>query len=170
MATQMENPQVEADRQRWEPRVWEPVRLDAGATRPSAPIRELDIRLPGETQPVDVRVRERGGRLDISVRTSDADLAKQMQADLGDLIRKLESQGYNASARKGSHVGDVPLGECAEWVRDATAQGKTSESNAHGADPHGRKNSQQQSHRNKHRFAQSETFQIEETGSQGGAN
>jgi hypothetical protein len=43
---------------------------------------------------VDVQLRERAGRVEVTVRTPDSDLAKSMQSDLGDLVSRLENRGF----------------------------------------------------------------------------
>jgi hypothetical protein len=82
---------------RWQPRVWETSWTEPPVARPSGAMRDIELRLPFDSQTVDVHLRERGGQLGISVRTADSALAKDMQAGLGDLVRNLESQGFEAA-------------------------------------------------------------------------
>lgn len=174
-ASQIEDLPIESEGQRWVPRVWEPARFDSGIQRPTTPLRDLDIRLSGDAQPVDIRLRERGGRLDISVRTGDAVLAKQMQSDLVDLVRNLESHGYDATIRKATDTGDGPVGdvrvsEQTPLLRGVGPQRNPNESDSSGGDPPNRQNSQQQPRRNKNRLQRTEPFRIAETTSQGGTH
>lgn len=83
----------------WERRVWDSHNLDGPPKRAPLPIREIDLKLPSTDGVVDVQLRERAGRLAISVKTEDADLARRMRSDLRDLFRALESKGYEATGR-----------------------------------------------------------------------
>ncbi len=64
-----------------------------------AQAREVTLRLtPAQSDPVDVRVLERGGRVEVSVRTPDAELTSSLRRDLGELVEKLEHKGFHAEA------------------------------------------------------------------------
>jgi len=61
----------------------------------SQTIREVSLRLGLPTSsPVDVQLAERAGKLQVAVRTSDPDLAKSLQTNLGELVGRLEEKGF----------------------------------------------------------------------------
>lgn len=61
--------------------------------------REISLRIPGtDSQPVDLRVTERGGKVQVSVRTPDSNLAEAMRSNLGDLVGRLEQRGFATEA------------------------------------------------------------------------
>jgi hypothetical protein len=80
-------------------RVWETAQLDSLPTPPLRAMRDIDLRLPVDNHLIDIQLRERSGLLDVSVRTADPTLAREMRADLGELVRNLESKGYEATTR-----------------------------------------------------------------------
>lgn len=61
---------------------------------------ELSLLIPGRSaegkNPVEVRVVERAGEVQVAVRTKDAQLAHVLREDLGQLVSRLESSGYRA--------------------------------------------------------------------------
>jgi hypothetical protein len=77
------------------------IELPQNAPPSAAPAqaREVTLRLtPAQSDPVDVRVLERGGRVEVSVRTPDAELTSSLRRDLGELVEKLEHKGFRAEA------------------------------------------------------------------------
>jgi hypothetical protein len=78
----------------------------------------LKVASPDSTT-VDVQLRERAGRVQVTVRTPDSELARSLQSDLGDLVNRLENRGFkteafvpaaahhNATAAPGSSEGDA---------------------------------------------------------------
>ena len=64
----------------------------------ASPLRQVSLRLAVATSTatsnVDVQLAERAGRIQVAVRTSDQDLAKSLQGNLGDLVGRLEEKGF----------------------------------------------------------------------------
>jgi hypothetical protein len=59
------------------------------------PAREISLRLSGnETGELDLRITERAGKVQVSVRTSDENLSSSLQSNLGDLVGRLERKGF----------------------------------------------------------------------------
>jgi hypothetical protein len=57
-------------------------------------MREVSIRIANEnSQTADVRMTERNGVIQVSVRASDASLANSLRSDVGDLVRGLAPGG-----------------------------------------------------------------------------
>jgi hypothetical protein len=69
--------------------------IEPAAPPPSQPLREVSLRVavPSST-PVDVQVAERGGKVQVAVRTADQDLARSLQNNLGDLVGRLQDKGF----------------------------------------------------------------------------
>jgi hypothetical protein len=66
---------------------------------PAQPARQIALRVSdGESSNVDVQVRERAGKVQVAVRTTDSQLSQSLQSDLGDLVSRLESKGYKTEA------------------------------------------------------------------------
>ncbi len=61
------------------------------------PAREISVKLSRAEMPnVDIRLSDRGGRILVSVRSESPELAASLRSDLGDLVGRLESRGYQA--------------------------------------------------------------------------
>jgi hypothetical protein len=66
------------------------------------PVREFSFRIGSRgLDPVNVRVVERNGALQVSVRTPDTELAGDMRRQLGDLVQRLERSGYRSETWPG---------------------------------------------------------------------
>jgi hypothetical protein len=64
---------------------------------PAAVVREIAIQLPGlEAKPVAVHVVERRGKVQVEVLTDDPRLAESLRANSGELVERLQGQGYTA--------------------------------------------------------------------------
>ncbi len=72
----------------------EPAPETNSAFRPQ-PTRQISLKLAGrDSTSVDVQLRERGGKVQVAVRTPDHELTKSLQGDLSDLVGRLESKGF----------------------------------------------------------------------------
>jgi len=61
--------------------------------------RQISLKLTGEdATKVSVYVSERGGKVQIAVRSSDPELASSLRTDLSDLVGRLESRGFKTEA------------------------------------------------------------------------
>lgn len=59
--------------------------------------REISMRLtPAESPSVDIKLVDRAGSVHVAVRTSDVDLARNLQSGLSDLVHRLERKGFEA--------------------------------------------------------------------------
>jgi len=59
------------------------------------PARQISLKLTGpDSAKVDVELSEKGGKVQVAVRTADRELAKSLQGDLGDLVGRLETKGF----------------------------------------------------------------------------
>lgn len=65
---------------------------------PAQPIREISLRLAGDSANVEVQVAQRAGKVQVAVRTTDQDLAKSLQTNLGELVGRLEDKGFRTEA------------------------------------------------------------------------
>ena len=74
--------------------------LEAQMHRPG-PLQDIRIRVPDPASPVDIRLIDRGGQIEVSVRSADRGLASELNAGLPDLVRGLASNGYDASKTAG---------------------------------------------------------------------
>jgi hypothetical protein len=61
--------------------------------------RQISLELSGDdATKVSVDLSEKGGKVQVAVRTADPELAKSLQTDLGDLVGRLESKGFKTEA------------------------------------------------------------------------
>jgi hypothetical protein len=68
------------------------------AARPQ-PARQISLKLTGaDSAKVDVELTNKAGKVQVAVRTSDQELAKSLQTDLGDLVGRLENKGFKTEA------------------------------------------------------------------------
>lgn len=69
----------------------------AGGLLPST--REISMRIaPPDSPSVDIKLIDRAGSVRVAVRTADSDLSRNLQGGLGELVQKLERQGYAAES------------------------------------------------------------------------
>jgi hypothetical protein len=97
------------------------------------PLNEISIHLPGGGSKVDVRILDRGGNVQIAVRTPDDHLSDSLRQNIGDLVTRLEHKGYETEAWV-PHTG-APAIESAGHVaadsnRGQSFQGRQSDSSA----------------------------------------
>lgn len=63
------------------------------------PIREISLRLTmAASADVDVQLAERAGKVQVAVRTGDQELETSLQANLGELVGRLEEKGFRTEA------------------------------------------------------------------------
>jgi hypothetical protein len=62
----------------------------------SAPVREIRLALPGSEQRVEVKLTDRGGEVQVSVRTADGQLADRLRQNLPALTSRLAESGMRA--------------------------------------------------------------------------
>ena len=110
----------------------------------SQPVHEISLRLALAASPqVDVQVAERAGKVQVSVRTADPDLARSLQGNLGELVGRLEQKGFTADvwAPVAPQHGGLVVREPST---SADSQGQPDNSGSHGGQP-GSQNGQQES-------------------------
>jgi len=108
-----------------EPKAANPVR-ETGASvlhetkTPSvpAPVRQVLLRLGEPSKPIDLRVWERGGTVQVSVRSSDSSMTVPLRTELPALMSNLERAGYRGEA----HVAEGTVRADTEPTVQATAQ------------------------------------------------
>jgi len=78
--------------------------LDAAPQMKSAATHDIAVRVsaPGESI-VDIHVAQRGGEVQVAVRTADAALRSSLHQDLGNLVGRLEQAGFHAHASESVH-------------------------------------------------------------------
>jgi hypothetical protein len=78
--------------------------------KPPQPVKQLSIQVgQGQQEKVELRVVERAGELQVSVRAANPDLAQGLRQGLSDLVGQLEQNGYHADAwRPGATAGMPP--------------------------------------------------------------
>jgi hypothetical protein len=63
------------------------------------PTREISLHIAGAASAnVDIQVAQRGGKVQVAVRTADQELAKSLQTNLGELVGRLEEKGFRTEA------------------------------------------------------------------------
>ena len=58
------------------------------------PAKEISLRVPLTDSMVDLKVTESAGKVQVSVRSADPDLARSIQSGMGDLVDHLDKKGY----------------------------------------------------------------------------
>jgi hypothetical protein len=59
------------------------------------PAKEISLRVPLTDSTVDLKVTESAGKVQVSVRSADPDLARSIQSGMGDLVDHLDKKGYD---------------------------------------------------------------------------
>ena len=77
-------------------REFSPETVATSAVRPAV-ARGISLQLEGAPG-VAVQVNERGGKIDIAVRSADTQLSRSLQSGLGDLVAQLENRGFKTDA------------------------------------------------------------------------
>jgi len=72
---------------------------EINAAPQAQPARQISLKLTGDdSSKVTVDLSDRAGKVQVSVRTADPELAKSLRGDLGDLVGRLESKGFKTEA------------------------------------------------------------------------
>ena len=106
-----------------------------------APVRDLSLRLSGaEREKIDIRLVERGGEIHVSVRTSDAELAKGLRTDLSELAGRLDHSGYRTQIWRPAESGFSQAdGEAPSGYKDGATGSRNGDSrqsgSSHGQNP-----------------------------------
>jgi hypothetical protein len=91
----------------------EPHRTPASAPEPApavSPARDIRLQVTGGERRVDVRLTERAGQVQVSVRTPDSQLAGALRDDLPSLSARLEQSGFRAETWHPAGARTEPLG------------------------------------------------------------
>jgi hypothetical protein len=117
----------------------------ASAVQPQS-IREISFRLAASSTNVDVQVAQRAGKVQVSVRTADPELAKSLQTNLGELVGQLEDKGFKTETW--TPVTPQPGGgPVREPSNAANSQSQSNDSGSRGGQqdqPHGQQESNHQ--------------------------
>ena len=118
-------------------RAEEPTVADTNVRFTAQPTREISMRLnPAESPAVDIKLVDRAGSVRVAVRTPDADLARNLQSGLSDLVHRLERKGFDTETwspgesagptmapRMGAHGNEANSQNGAKNSRDGMQQG-----------------------------------------------
>jgi len=122
-------------------------------------VRELSLAVSGPSvngragEQVSLRVVERGGEVQVAVRTTDPQLAGDLRQNLPDLVSELSGRGYRAEtwqplASSGADASVVPrsAGTAADSSAGQSYSGQTGGGSRNGGSPAGQQQQQQQRH------------------------
>ncbi len=107
------------------PTAAEVVLPDLPAERLTAPPRELVLTIPsGDNDGLvaSVHVKDANGAVEIAVRTPDSQLSNSLQEGLPDLVSRLETPGFDASASRGDPGDHQPTDWSGAQERDRPSQ------------------------------------------------
>lgn len=90
---------------------------------PSQPARQISFKLAGASSNVNVLFTDKAGKVDVAVRTPDPNLTKSLQADLGDLVARLDASGLKTETWAPTIAHHAP-GSVAEPSNSANSQGQ----------------------------------------------
>jgi len=113
-----------------------------------SPIREIAVRIaPPQAPAVDVHLIERGGQINVAVRTPDGGLQTTLRQDLGSLVNSLERAGYRAEAfapRDGVQQAAISTQTNSQNSREESQTGSGERGNAFGDSQQGGQQQQRQ--------------------------
>jgi hypothetical protein len=86
-----------------------PPEVPPSEPRPAQPVRDVTLRLTADSQHVDVKLIDRGGELQVAVRSGDPVLNSDLRASVHDLIGGLEKSGFRAETWQPADAPRHPL-------------------------------------------------------------
>ncbi len=99
----------------------------------AAAIKDISVRVASnESQPVDLRFVDREGSIRVAVRTPDADLARNMQTGLNDLVQRLEHKGFQTETWSPAAIATRTHNDSAQGERTPNGNGGGSFSSSAG--------------------------------------
>jgi hypothetical protein len=135
-----------------------PSELENSSVVQTQPIREISFRLAAASASVDVQVAQRGGKVQVAVRTADQDLAQSLQTNLGELVGRLEDKGFKAESWTPIAA---PHGSAA--VREPSSSANSQNQSDHSADQGRQQDQRQGQHQSNQRQQERWKMQFEET-------
>jgi hypothetical protein len=95
---------------------------------PSQPVRQISFKLAdAASNNVNVLFTEKAGRVEVAVRTPDQNLTKSLQAELGDLVTRLDASGFRTETWAPTATHHAPT-SLAEPSNSTNSQGQPSSS------------------------------------------
>ncbi len=80
---------------RTEPAPADSLEIESNLSLRPQPIHEISLQLgENSSNQVDIQVVERAGKVQVAVRTTDQELTKSLQTNLGELVGRMEEKGY----------------------------------------------------------------------------
>ncbi|MBI1791499.1 MAG: hypothetical protein HYR60_28555 [Acidobacteria bacterium] len=107
--------------------------------RSASPVRDISLRLAGESQSsAHVRMVDRGGEVQVSVRAASPDLAQNLRGNLNELMHRLEGAGMRAEVWGSVKTAEAGLSDTGQEEKSASdsQQGRDTGRN------HGRRHTQ----------------------------
>ncbi len=100
--------------------------LELPAAPPANSANEIVVRIPDATdRGTDVRFVERAGEVNVTVRTTDSEMAQSLRSGLGDLSARLEQNGIRAEMWKPGSDNSSPQDESSRrWNDQKNANGQ----------------------------------------------
>jgi hypothetical protein len=129
------------------------------------PARQISLKLTGaDSAKVAVELTERAGKVLVAVRTSDRELAKSLETDLGDLVGRLESKGFKTEAWAPAAARHTPAA-AAEQSNSATSHGDPRQAGSGSGQRQGRQGQNGSNQRQQARWMEhvEETLSAQET-------
>jgi hypothetical protein len=118
----------------------------------TSPLQEITVRVSQPNAPVvDLHLAERGGKIQVAVRTSDVTLQNSLRQDLGTLVSSLHRAGYHSEAVIPQESGTVQTQQAAMNSHDDRESSHSGSS--HGGSGHGGSGDSQQNPRRGRREA-----------------
>ena len=114
--------------------------VETNASVRPRPVREISLKLADSASTrVDIQLIERAGSLHVAVRTPDQELAKSLQANLGELVGRFETKGYKTE----SWTPAAPLHASVQSTETANNSGHSQDQSEQGGARGGQQQQQQ---------------------------